>query len=73
MRLQRNSMPNNEREIKVIKKANRQPAPPHPFYNTFCDAKSVAIEIARIIAQTDDKNMPSDVRRFIEEFGQKAV
>ena len=58
-------------EIKVDKKSERKPD--HPLYMAFCNAKSVALELARTIATETGKDTKSDVRRFLEEFERKTA
>ena len=62
----------NNSKIKRIPKAEVRQKPTHPVYRTFNDVKSAAITLARLIAADCKDETPSDVQRFIDEFGLKS-
>ena len=58
------------RKVKVQKKGERKP--PHRLYLTFNNIKSAA-ELAREIVGEQGNDAPTDVRRFLDEFGRKSA
>jgi hypothetical protein len=44
---------------------------PHPSYNAFVHLKGGLVSLARQIVKESGSNAPDDVRRFVEQFGQK--
>lgn len=59
----------NKPEIKIKKKSDVKP--PHPLFATYCNAKSVVVQLARQIAADCGKDVPADVRKLLDDFGVK--
>jgi hypothetical protein len=57
---------------KKVKFKKKDDIKAHPLYFAFCNAKSVALELARTIA-SESKEIKPDVRRFLDEFERKTV